>query len=566
MVEPQKQYLDSLNHVIEDNSVHDTTRIEAYIKIAEVLNMVNMDTIIPLNTLIIQIIESELSENPNKNVERTLKSAKATAFNNFAIYHMNQGHISETKKYLKEVLKIFIEIDDKEGLADTYLNIGILHYNIGEPDEAQRQYELAIKAANEISYLSGIAKAKYCLAVVFKKKGDFLNALDNYNESMDAFDKLRDKQGIAQVFSGIASIYQTQDDVPRAIELHRKALNLYLMADFKYGVAESYLSLSGLYLELEELDSALTLSFRSLQLREEIGFLQGVSECYTRIGAVHSKQEAPDSAIYYYGESKAIDFKLGYKKGVAGSLISIGREEFKLGKLTQATKTINEGFELANQLGYINEIKESARLLYLIEKTLGNSQVALDMYELYISMRDSIMNEENQRETIRTEFRHENELMEKENQLLLVKVSTRNRTLVGIGIIVFLLIVISVALVIGLKRDRKRHAAEVRSLLSDIELFKMKRNQLEGGILKPSVDYLDFDVLNAEIEDELVENDMAVIRVWFEEYALSRKETAERLFIGEDALKDRIKKIRDKLGVSGKEAIVKRIMEILGSK
>lgn len=83
------------------------------------------------------------------------------------------------------------------------------------------------------------------------------------------------------------------------------------------------------------------------------------------------------------------------------------------------------------------------------------------------------------------------------------------------------------------------------------------------GILQPSVEYLNIEAINRDLQHKLDERDAAVIYVWFENYGLTRKEVALKLNLSEDGLKARISKIYTKLEVRNREEAVKKIMEIL---
>ena len=73
----------------------------------------------------------------------------------------------------------------------------------------------------------------------------------------------------------------------------------------------------------------------------------------------------------------------------------------------QAVACGKRALKLSYELGFPQQIRDAARLLSKVYKRAGNSELALQHYEIYVNMRDSIFNDATKRAAIRKEMQYE---------------------------------------------------------------------------------------------------------------------------------------------------------------
>lgn len=98
--------------------------------------------------------------------------------------------------------------------------------------------------------------------------------------------------------------------------------------------------------------------------------------------------------------------EIDFPQGIAINLINLGQSYAGLGDLPRARDYSERGLDLATDLGAAIEARGAAESLCIIEKDLGNYKRALEVYERFISIKDSIESQENQQVIIRQEFRY----------------------------------------------------------------------------------------------------------------------------------------------------------------
>jgi signal transduction histidine kinase/CheY-like chemotaxis protein len=106
----------------------------------------------------------------------------------------------------------------------------------------------------------------------------------------------------------------------------------------------------------------------------------------------------------HFSRSLKIHKEMGHKKETAYTLDNIGSIFREQGNYPQAISYGERALRRVREMGDLKILQNVTRNLYKSYKATGRSASALEMHELYISTRDSLKSEENQKATIRFEF------------------------------------------------------------------------------------------------------------------------------------------------------------------
>jgi hypothetical protein len=82
---------------------------------------------------------------------------------------------------------------------------------------------------------------------------------------------------------------------------------------------------------------------------------------------------------------------------------------FNQNKNSKALQSSKRSLTIAEKVGAVIEKRSAAKSLWEINKRLGRHEESLKMYELYITTRDEILSEENQKEIMRQGYEYEYE-------------------------------------------------------------------------------------------------------------------------------------------------------------
>ncbi|HEY1039886.1 MAG TPA: tetratricopeptide repeat protein [Bacteroidia bacterium] len=377
----QSPLLDSLNLALK-NAKHDTTRIHCLVKISNEIYPFYPDSVTPICTKAIALI--------NKNI--------ATAGS------------AEKKSYLT----------DK---ARALSNMGFIEQNKGNNEKAIDLWQQALKIREEINEQLGIASLLNNIGFVYMENGSTDKALDFYRKSLKIREKAGNKGGITNSLHNIASIYYATGDTVKALEYYRKNLAIQQEINDKKGMAYSYLNIGNTLFEINPGNVKEPLDYlqKSLSLFEEIQFKQGIIKALKNIGKIYQSEGLPGctgsrkeclqkgivAAMDNFQRSLKISEEISNKEGTAEALNYIADCYYRQNKLKEAMVYANKGMMVSQELKSPSLIKTAANLLYGIYEKQNKPEPALEMYKLFIQMRDSIQNKENQKTLIRSEFQIE---------------------------------------------------------------------------------------------------------------------------------------------------------------
>ncbi len=355
-IENQKA-LDSLNSIIDNPNSHDTSLAEAYVHLSDILYVSNIDTVIYLCENSVKIAQDGLNDYSDTLVQKSLLKSLADALNNIGFAYGEKGNISKKLEFYTKSLEIQEEIGNELGMANSYNNMAVLFKDQGNISRALEYHYKSMKLNEKNGNKRGVAISLNNIARIYEDQKDINKALEYYFQSLKIREEIKDKNLISIVLNNIGEIYRVQNDTSKAFEYFN----------------------------------------RSLKLREEIGWKEGIGTSYGNIGKVYWDQKNYPKALVAFEKSYDIFKEIEHKQGMATSTSNIGNIEFINGKINDAEKHGQYSLELSREIGYPENIQRAAFLLSNVYEKEQKGMPALEMYKLYILMRDSINNEETQK-------------------------------------------------------------------------------------------------------------------------------------------------------------------------
>ncbi|MBN4077674.1 tetratricopeptide repeat protein, partial [bacterium AH-315-C20] len=297
-----------------------------------------------------------------------------------------------------------------------------LDFELNEKIEAlcSKNLKGSLSKEEKKSFLQNRAFAFNSFGIIYYYRGDYIGAIDYHTRSLAIKEEIADKKGIAASLNNIAIIYNDQKDYISSLDYHERSLTIWEEIGDKSGIASSLNNIGVIYMDQGEYLSAMDYHTRSLIIKEEIGDKYGIAASLNNIGLIYDSQVDYADALDHYSRSLAIYEEIGDKMGIATSLNHIGFFYLNQGQLTtdrlrgrrlfiKAITYGNRALSIAQEIGHVIHTKEAAKVLYNGYKATSNYKKALEMHELYVTMRDSILSGENQKEIIRHEFKYQYE-------------------------------------------------------------------------------------------------------------------------------------------------------------
>ncbi|MDG1477323.1 MAG: tetratricopeptide repeat protein [Vicingaceae bacterium] len=369
-------------------------------------------------------VQEKLKENPNEKVKRKLLLRLAGSINNIGYHESTKGNIVDALVFYKKGLKIQEEINSKEGMATSHNNIG----------------------------------------TVYKKQGDVPTALEHYHKSLKLYQEIDNISGLGQALNNIGNTYHEQGDPNLALEYFHRGRNLYKKAGDERSEATILNNIGYSYFKKENISKALDYYNQSIDIRKKMNDIRGIATCYNNIASAYNYQGDIKQAMTYYLKSNKIYKELGYKLGLSTSSINVARVYYSQGDKNEAKKHAQLGLEIAEAVGSPTNIQSAAKLLSEIYGDENKGMKAFEMHKLYIVMRDSVKNQNNEKALIQqnAKYQYEKEKTiddaERDKLIALKQKEKEKQTIISYGAVLGLLLAIGFAFFVfsRLKITRKQ--------------------------------------------------------------------------------------------------------------
>lgn len=280
-------------------------------------------------------------------------------------------------------------------------------YYYSAPDSALHYADLLYHYASNHELDEWIASAQMIIGAIHTDHGNYREAMECYLDALEIREKINDQLAVANVLIALGNIKYHQEENELALDYYRQCLSTMQALGNERGVAKSLINIGNTYFKLGILDSTQYYYEQSLILCTKIEYRIFQMQILGNLGLLHEYLDDFEVAMEYYTTALGMYQELGDHSGTSAMLTNIGSLHTSEGNYTDALANLLEAYELAQQVGHIQYTRAAAKALYELYKLTNKPTEALAIYEAYIILRDSILNEENQKEIIRQEFEYE---------------------------------------------------------------------------------------------------------------------------------------------------------------
>lgn len=428
------------------NSKNDTDKVNALNSLCE--NMMHDDWS-KYQFFQNQLIETQLSANPPPKIKSFLLASLASSTNNIGTIYSDRFELLKALSFYQKSLKILEEIGDKKEFVNPLSSLGLTYYRLERYPEAldcynkllklqeengdkeslalslsimgsiydvqgdntmALEYQLkSLKKSKEIGDQVSVAQSLNDIGLLFVKKGDIPQALKYHYKSIKIHEKLDNQQGIATSTNNIGSIHYGQKDFDKALNSFRKSYKIFKKIGNKDSAAKALNNIAFIYQKQRDFDKALNYYKKCYKALEETGSKEHLAAILNNIADIYKEQEDVPKALIYYQQSLTLKKEIGHKEGVLKSLNGIGVCFLTQRNTSKAKEYFERSLNIAQELGFPNLIGGVAKNLSDIYETQGKGLLALKMYKLHITMRDSMNNEVTQKATAQQQAKYEYE-------------------------------------------------------------------------------------------------------------------------------------------------------------
>ena len=321
---------------------------------------------------------------------------------------------------------------------------------------AKDLYKKSIKTTDTVLVFNSL----YYIGFSNQRLGNMDEALEYNMQAYDVAIKLRMPDLQSSVLNNIGNVYMVNDMDSIASVYFNKSIDIERELGRKSQLAVRLGNISTAYLKMGRYEEAIASAEEGLLIDREIGRPNKIAIRLNQLGEVYQSTNRIEEAKRCEVEAYQYFEKAGSKYGmsiVSHSLGDLNRQE---NKIDSAIYYYEKSLELANDIDNRLLIQEISMSLFKVYKGI-NPRLAIDYFEQYVNIKDSIFNEKNQQ--MLNDFQARYNMQEKEVEIEMYKKEVKyNKNIFQLMFLVIaLLIVIVVLLVINGIARKRRNAALV---------------------------------------------------------------------------------------------------------
>lgn len=416
------------------------------------------------------------------------QKALIKTYNRLGIFYRKTDLNDSSLHYYNLALNMATAIADSTGLAEAHYGLGMVNAQVGNYAKALEHYSNSLAIREKLNDKAGIASIYNSMGILFWEQGAYSTATDFFFKALPLRVETKDRQGEAFLLNNIGLIFRDVAQYEKSLDYLRRSWKIKIEINDKSGISNSLMNIGSVHLLLGQIDSALLYFEEALALKQILLDRGGVANIYRFLGEAYMKIKMYDKALLYL--TKAIDgyTKLEEPRGVVESKYDYALLLFQMGNSPKAFALVDEVLAQAKKHGMMDMVAQSYNALYQFNLAKNNCQGALQYYQKYIAVKDSIAGTEKMKQILASQFRVEYENIVRQHferfneQLSIVDSQKQNRT--RLLILVAVAFVLLLGLFLGLLYTKRKQAlVEVNSQRVAVDLkqreLQEQRDEIE---------------------------------------------------------------------------------------
>ena len=345
-------------------------------------------------------------------------------------------------------------VGDKLWMSRALNTQGVAQGYLGNYSESLKLHTRSLELREELGLQADIAASLNNLGNTHRRLGETLEALSYFKRSLAIKEAINDKQGLFSAILNIGNLYSDQGDLETAYDFYLRSYDIAKELNNPRSIALNLIHLGTYHGQKSEYDEALAYFLESMNIYEELEDIYNVAGLSYNLGFLMVSEGNVQEGIKYFNQSLGLRQEIGDRGGEAATLASLGMSYYSLNNYPRAIDLGSQALLISQEIGDIRTIKDASEDLFRAYKKSGDYRKALEMYELSVEMRDSVLNEENQRALIQQQYQYQYEKqktidqLENEKQLLIASEKQQQQRVISIAIGLVLVLSLIFALIL----------------------------------------------------------------------------------------------------------------------
>jgi PAS domain S-box-containing protein len=395
------------------------------------------------------------------------QKVRSTILNNMSIASRHLGEYQYALEFAHSSLAAAENNGDEPGMARALDSLGNASSFLEEFDQALHYYLKSAQLFEEYNDQISLAWVYNLIASTYWRLSDYATAMKYLFKSLTIYEELKDFKGIGLINNNLGLLYWQQlKDTDKSLKYFRKSLAVNEILKDKNSTAITLNNMGLVYSQKKEYKEALEYFQKAFTISNKLGDKKLTSTFLYNIGEIYNKMGNDQRALEYINQSLEFKQELNEKQGIAKALILKASVNLGLGKYNEGIQQAEQALDLAKQIKVKAEISLAYQVLSQSYEALGDLRSALDYYKKFKALNDEIFDENSAKEIAGLETNFQIEKDKKEIELL--KKDRENQRTMFISLILFALLILTLAFVIYTRyRLKDRAARELKKEINE---------------------------------------------------------------------------------------------------
>lgn len=402
----------------------------------------------------------------------------------------SRGNFTNAKTFFENIIKLSEKAEvPVVHQANAYKMLAGILFNTGKAEDAIEKANKAIALFQQINDTMNLAKSINLLGGIYWNLGKLELASEKLYQALKLREMINDSLGVAHAYNNIGLIYDTQGKQKEALEMYNNALSLYQKLNNTTGIGRTCNNIATILKNQKKYTESLDMFLKSYEIDLKRNNIDDQGKTLNNIGQLYLDIGNPKEGVSYFLKAKTAFEQSKNENGLAAVLINLGRASAQMGSYSQSTQFYEQALNLAAKLKSTVWQRDAHEGIYLILKHQGNYKKALEHYEKYKILSDSLTNLSNLNnlDKLKIEYdtgkkEHEIALLQKDNELKKVNIKRQriiNLFLISIIVSGIIIIVLSYIYLRRLKKDKLLLQQMNAEILIQKEEIEAQRDMLE---------------------------------------------------------------------------------------
>ncbi len=330
------------------------------------------------------------------------------------IYELHEGFEKAMEKF-EAALSLRERNGSLRDVLNSYKKIGELSIKMRNYEKSIASYQVFIQVADSLNDSLLVAEGYERMGFSYEAEEKHEPAQRSFFNALEIYKIKADSAGIAKAYQKIGNVLLIQNQFLGAIDMYKNALSIHRELINAGEEAAALHKIGTVYLAMDSTETARKYLNQAFSIREALNDRFGLAETDNVIGDTYRKESRFLEARKHYIYSLNNQTVLGDTS--AKTLYDLAQVSYYLGERDDALEYLNSGLELENLPEDAPYREGSYMLLSKIYEERKDYKSALDYYQRYIGLNDTLSKEDLAKSMVQLQMKYEEDERNKQLEI-----------------------------------------------------------------------------------------------------------------------------------------------------